>query len=211
MGKNKINFKRLYSTTHNTWATEANMMNVLNNISCEKFVNYVRHYVHMSIEIRDGELPSYAAMKDIKEYMFPDLSKKTLSKIYYYWREGKGISEDTLAYTISGFPHIYRGKMVYVSLMIGFRINPETKKPYLHTEYSCRLNGEELTSESVQNVLSKIYEKIDKIFEEYEAQKQNNAELERQLKLEKKITKAPVIKMKDLEKLAENPNALLLP
>lgn len=199
MGKNNINFKKLYNTAHNTWATEANMMNVLNNITCDQFVAYVRHYVHMSIEIRDNELPSYAAMKDIKTYMFPDLSKKSLAKTYYYWREGKGISKDTIGYTISGFPHIYRGKMVYVALMISFRINTETKKPYLHTEYSCSLNGEEQTSETVQDILSKIYEKIDNIFEEYEAQKAEHAELERQLKLEKKMAKAPVIKMKDLE------------
>ena len=199
MGKNNINFKKLYNETRNTWTTEANIINVLNNITCDQFVSYVRHYVHMSIEIREGELPS-KTMNDIKTHMFPDLSKKQLTKTYYYWREGKGISKNTVGYTISGFHHIYRGKMVYVSLMISFRINPETKKPFVYTEYSCRLNGEELTSETVQDILSKIYEKIDNIFEEYEAQKQNNAELERQLKLEKKMAKAPVIKMKDLEK-----------
>lgn len=197
MGKNNIFHVTTNEDTKERYIL-ATLKDIVNNISCKQFVNYIRHYVHMSI-IKDEIILAESTKEAIRKEMLPDLTKKNLSKLYYTWRDN-GIDDNIVGRQIGTFSYEYKHDIYFISLCIGFRLNPETKKPFVHTEYSCVLNNNTDTvvrGTTVDDVLYNLRAEINKEYDEY---KILNKKYKNLLEFEEKMEKAPIIKMKDLEK-----------
>ena len=202
MGKNNI-FHVITNEATNERDIQATLKDIVNNISCKQFVNYIRHFAHMSI-IKDEITLAESTKEAIRKEMLPDLTKKELSKLYYLWRDGDGIEDNIVGRQIATFSYEYRGDIYFISLCISFRLNPETKKPFVHTEYSCVLNNNTDTvvrGTTVDDILYNLRAEINKEYDEY---KILNKKYKNLLEFEEKMEKAPVYRMRELEKACES-------
>lgn len=214
----KINFHVIWNEDHSDSFIGASLKEVLNSITCDQFCKAIRRAVHLSIAPSEYTIaPSYV-IKEVKREIFPEVSKKSLTAKYHYWRQEA--DENTIGRSLGYFFYDYRNQHIIVSLVISFRV--ENKKMVAHTEYSASIADDRYTDTTVEGIVHQLRNAIDENIELYEKLK---AKYDPQPKLKKqddglwshnsikapvdlveKLKNAPTMTMEELERACELPD-----
>jgi len=200
MGKNRINFHVIHNEENgNTTFIGASIKEVLNAITCDQFCKLVRRAVHISIMPREYTYVSDSTMKTLKEELFPDLSIKSLTSKYHYWK--MEADDNSLGYTVGSFDHSYRESEIHICVLVDFRLD-ENKKIVAHTEYSSKYGDKEYRYETLEEILCQFHDDIDDEYEMYKKlkAKYNPAPKKLSRKATKKLKNAPTMTMEELER-----------
>ena len=206
MGKNRINFHTIWNEDHSDSFIGASLKEVLNNISCDQFCKMVRRAVHLSIMPREYTYVPISTMETLKKELFPDLSIKSLTSKYHYWK--MEADDNSLGYTVGSFDHSYRESEIHICIIVDFRLS-EDKKMIAHTEYSSKYGDKEYRYETLEEILSQFHDDVraeyklyEKLKEKYDVKKATPAKkLSR--KATKKLKNAPTMTMEELERACE--------